>query len=228
MVESQHAIATRSYVDTLAEQALLEDMLEEKKPAPPTDTQSLHYLLKPPFRSPPLRWGSRFGTASEPSLFYAGLSLGATLAESAYYQLVFWHSIEGEPPEDHLNTEHTVFTVDFQSEMAVALEQPPFSRYAASLTHPTQYAATQTLGAAMRAAAVDAFSYTSARDPDKGLCAALFSPAPFTQSKPTGQASWSCETSARVVSFKLAGDSTVHAYDLGAFLVDNQLPIPAT
>jgi hypothetical protein len=53
MVESQEQIATRGYVDTLAEQSVLEELLEESKPAYPDKTTDLHYLLKTPFRYPP-------------------------------------------------------------------------------------------------------------------------------------------------------------------------------
>ena len=46
LVESQQQIATLSYVDTLAEQAVLEQLLENVKPALPDATEPLHYLLK--------------------------------------------------------------------------------------------------------------------------------------------------------------------------------------
>ena len=61
LVESQEQIATLGYVDTLEEQTLLEEMLETTKPPYPFTTEDFHYLLKTPFRYPPLKWGSRFG-----------------------------------------------------------------------------------------------------------------------------------------------------------------------
>lgn len=57
MVESQEQVATLQLVDTLEEQALLEELLESSKPPVPADAEPLHYLLKTPFRYPPLRWG---------------------------------------------------------------------------------------------------------------------------------------------------------------------------
>lgn len=69
LVESQEQIATRQLVDTLEEQALLEEMLETVKPSYPGRLDHLHYLLKTPFRYPPLKWGSRFGRTFEPSIF---------------------------------------------------------------------------------------------------------------------------------------------------------------
>ncbi len=67
LVESQAQVATLDYVDTLAEQALLEDLLETVKPPWPADSARLHYLLRTPFRYPPLPWGSRFGQRHEPA-----------------------------------------------------------------------------------------------------------------------------------------------------------------
>ena len=64
VVESQHLFSTRKLVDSDAEQALLEELIEEVKP--PTGVPAgLHYLLFTPFRYPPLRHGSRFGTRAE-------------------------------------------------------------------------------------------------------------------------------------------------------------------
>src|SRR5690606_8663914 len=107
LVESQEQIATLGYVDTLDEQALLEQMLDQAKPVSQADCEPLHYLLKTPFRYPPLKWGSRFGRVHERSLFYGGKNIGAVLAESAFYRFVFWHSMDGTPVKDRIRSEHT-------------------------------------------------------------------------------------------------------------------------
>jgi hypothetical protein len=70
IVESQEQIAMLSLVDDLAEQAVLEDLLEQTKPPLPAGAERLHDLLSTPFRYPPLRHSSRFGQRFEPSLFY--------------------------------------------------------------------------------------------------------------------------------------------------------------
>src|SRR5688500_8455099 len=78
LVESQEQVATNRLVDTLSEQALLEEPLEATKPPVPlAAAPTLDYLLSTPFRYPPLRHGSRFGRRTEPSLFYASRTLGA-------------------------------------------------------------------------------------------------------------------------------------------------------
>ena len=150
LVESQEQAATLSMVDTLQEQALLEQLLEQTKPPVPPAAEGLHYLLKTPFRYPPLKWGSRFGSVYEPGIFYAGCSVAVTLAESAYYRLLFWQSMPAPPPKPILRTAHTLFSVHYQTERGIALHQPPFSQHQALLTSKTDYQHTQLLGSAMR------------------------------------------------------------------------------
>ena len=157
LVESQEQAATLSLVDTLQEQALLEQLLEQTKPPVPPAAEGLHYLLKTPFRYPPLKWGSRFGSVYEPGIFYAGCSVAVTLAESAYYRMIFWQSMPTPAPKPILRTAHTLFSVSYQTERGIALHQPPFSQHQALLTSKTDYQHTQQLGSAMRSAGVDAF-----------------------------------------------------------------------
>ena len=227
LVESQEQIATLGYVDTLDEQALLEQMLDQAKPVSQPDCDSLHYLLKTPFRYPPLKWGSRFGRVHERSLFYGGKNIGAVLAESAFYRFVFWHSMDGMPVKDRIRSEHTLFSVRYGTEKGIQLQEPPFALYQAELTDPVKYQAAQQIGSAMRAANVEAFEYCSARDPEHGLCVALFSPAAFRQKKPQETSQWFGEVSADRVSFTQLRSGKVMSYGIGFFLVDGVLPMPA-
>ena len=73
LVESQEQVATNQLVSSLERQAVLEGLLEATKPRLRVGTEHLHYLLATPFRYPPLKHGSRFGTRSAPSLFYGAL-----------------------------------------------------------------------------------------------------------------------------------------------------------
>lgn len=227
LVESQEQVATLSYVDTLEEQALLEELLEQAKPPYPEDWSDYHYLLKTPFRYPPLTWGSRFGGLHEPSIFYGGASIDSTLAESAYYRWVFWFSIDAPPVKDKLRTEHTLFSAHYRTQQGVRLQAPPFDRYRDELTHPVNYSATQALGSAMRGAGVEAFEYLSARDPRHGICVGLFSPKVFAQKRPEETSRWLCEISASEVSFKQVESNTVTKYAITHFLFDGRFPLPA-
>lgn len=223
MVESQEQVATLGYVDTLEEQALLEQMLDEVKPPYRPDTDGLHYLLRTPFRYPPLRWGSRFGRIHEPGIFYGGCSSDATLAEAAYYRFVFWYSMDAAPVKEAIRSEHTLFSAAYRSERGIQLQEPPFSAFSAAITHPADYAQTQLLGTAMREAGVDAFEYPSARDPQRGLCVGLFSPAAFSQPQPGEQSQWLCELGAREVRFKQVGHSDVRRFGVETFFVGGGL-----
>ncbi|MBN1008479.1 RES family NAD+ phosphorylase [Amphritea pacifica] len=232
LVESQEQVATTGYVNTLEEQAILEELLELSKPGYPTAspeeiTSELHYLLKTPFRYPPLAWGSRFGRQHEPGLFYGGESLEATLAESAYYRFVFLLSMEGEPPGTRLCTEHTLFTIGYRAQRGIQLQHSPFDNYTDQLTHPRDYTATQALGAAMREAGVEAFQYRSARSIQSGLCAALYTAALFTSNQPDTTAQWLCELTATGVTFKAVASPQTWHYPLSQFKVDGEFPLPA-
>lgn len=238
LVESQEHIATMGYVDTLAEQALLEDLLETVKPSYVAGTEHLHYLLKTPFRYPPLKWGSRFGAAHEKSIFYGGCHVAATLAECAYYRFVFWQSMQLKPADSTHNftkstpnkiiTEHMLFSVDYQTKQGIKLQKMPFAQYQSMLIHPQNYSPTQALGTAMREAGVAAFEYTSAREPTQGMCVGLFSATAFVQNQPTETHQWLCETQANEVAFKKVKSSEVYRFYLSNFLLENgKLPFPA-
>lgn len=227
LVESQARIATLDYVDTLAEQALLEELLEGVKPPWPPGGERLHYLLRTPFRYPPLPWGSRFGRAHEPALCYGGCSVPVTLAEVAYYRCVFWQSMSAPPAAPSIRTEHTLFSARYSTAAGVALHSPAFEVFAEMLRHPADYTQTQALGTAMREAGVAAVEYTSARDPERGRCVGLFTPNAFSERKPREASQWLCEVAAAGVTFKPVGRSDLVRFELATFLVEGQLPWPA-
>lgn len=228
LVESQEQVATLGYVDTLEEQALLEALLENSKPDYPEPPQKeLHYLLKTPFRYPPLRWGSRFGRVHEPSLFYGGQSPEAALVESAYYRFLFLYSMAGDPPAARLNTQHSLFSVGYRAERGVQLQLPPFNEFMDQLTDPQDYRHSQALGSAMRAAGVEAFEYCSARSSQRLLCGALYTPRALAERTPQTLESWFCELTQTRVTFKARASGAICHFPLSDFLVDGQLPSPA-
>lgn len=224
-VESQEQVATTQLVDSLAEQAILEELLEGSKPQQPPEYQNLHYLLKSPFRYPPLQWGSRFGRRHEPSLFYGSRELDTAMAETAYYRLLFYHGMEVPPPHGRIRTEHTSFNVAYRSMQGVRLQQPPFVEHQAELRHPGDYSASQGLGSAMRTGGVEAFEFLSARC-EAGLNVALFNPAALADRRPRHLQPWLCETSAAEVSFKRPYGHPL-SFPLEQFAVDGHLPQPA-
>ncbi len=225
MVESQEEVATRQLVSSLEKQATLERMLEETKPQR-RDNGALHYLLATPFRYPPLRHGSRFGGRHEPSLFYAAIDRSSLLAESSYYRFVFRAGLTvpfAQPVASH----HTAFAARFETDRGIALEAPPFDAFEAELRSPTDYAASQALGSRLRAALVEAITFRSARDPEKGRNVGLFTPDALASRRPEQQATWSCETTDTLCIWREQGAHDVVRYELENFLVDGHLPMPA-
>ena len=92
VVEAQHVVSTLKIVDTLAEQAQLERLLEDTKPPVPPDCTHLHYLLSTPFRYGALYpAGSRFRRAGlTPGVFYASQESETAVAEMAFRRLLFF------------------------------------------------------------------------------------------------------------------------------------------
>jgi hypothetical protein len=226
LVESQEQIATVRLVGSLAEQAVLEDLLESSKPGLPRSAADLHYLLATPFRYPPLKYGSRFGRRTEPSLFYASRELGAVLAEAAYYRFVFWSGMQ-TPPASPLTTQHSLFGTKITTARGLRLQRPPFDEHRAVLAHRSEYAETQALGMLMREAGVEAFEFVSARDPMAGINVALFTPGALATREPEFVQPWLCETDGQTVRYDSRTQETAWAFELDTFTVDGRLPAPA-
>ena len=222
VVESQEQIATTHLVDnSLDEQQLLEEMLDVSKPIISIQwQQQYHYLLFTPFRYPPLMYGSRFGTRSEPSLFYGSLSIETAFSEMAYYRLLFWHHME-TAPTDSLLTQHTRFGVGYKSDNAIKLYEAPYASYTNLISNPSDYLAAQELGSEMREHGVELFEYKSARHED-GINVALYSPENFTSKKPDYTCSCMCETKRESISIK--DNDKVYTYTLSQYLVNGELP----
>ncbi|HEX6853327.1 MAG TPA: RES family NAD+ phosphorylase [Candidatus Polarisedimenticolaceae bacterium] len=227
-VEAQHVVSTAKLTDTLGEQAVLERLIESAKPALPRDRAfgGRHFLLTTSFRYPPLRHGSRFATRAERSLWYGAHELRTVFAEVAYYRLVF---LEGtHAPLESLETELSVFSVPYRTRKGVDLTRAPFDAHRAAIASKGDYRASQALGAAMRAAGVEAFRFPSARDPEGGTGFAAFSPSAFAAG-PSETRTWWCRASREGVLFlrKDAFSRESLTFSRSSFLQSGRLPQPA-
>jgi hypothetical protein len=225
-VEAQHQVSTRKLVDTLEEQAVLEDLIEGAKP-PDRTRGRLHYLLSTPFRYPPLRHGSRFGTRHEPGIWYGSETHRTLFAEVAYYRLLFLEGTRAELGE--VSTQLTAFTARVRTERGVDLTLPPFHAHRSVIASPTDYAEPQALGRSLREAGVEAARYPSARDAGGGVNVAVLAPAAFGAAKPRALETWQCTaTAARVELMKrdYFGEAS-YVFPRDSFLVDGRLPSPA-
>ena len=146
------------------------------------------------------------------------------LAESAYYRFVFWQGMR-EPPSVPLRTQHTLFGARLRARRGYSLQLPPFAAFRKVLASRDDYGPTQQLGRALRGS--DAVEYVSARDVEGGLNVALYTPAAFSQPRPTFKEEWLCETRAQEVSFYARRDAGLRAFSLSQFTIDDRLPAPA-
>lgn len=229
VVESQHIVSTRKLVDSDAEQELLEQLVDRVKPPTPVGDKftRLHYLLFTPFRHPPLRHGSRFGSRNEPGIWYGSRDIETSFAEVAYYRLLF---LDGTTADiEPLIVELSAFTASITSKRAADLTRAPFSAHAKSLVSKTSYAATQALGHDLRAAGVEAFLYSSARSHEHGVNVGLFVPA-FAKKSPKKIETWICTADRKKVELSEKGFMAPRArrfvFRRSAFEVRGVLPAP--
>ncbi len=231
VVESQHEVSTRKLVRSAAEQELLEELIDRVKP-PAQVGSRLHYLLFTPFRYPPLRYGSRFGSRHERGIWYGSEQQRTAFAEVAYYRLLFLEGTQAvlEPVMTALSS----FTIRMRSTRGIDLAASPFAVHADEISSPISYSASQALGLAMRNAQVEMFRFPSARDVQSGVKVGVnvgaFTPTVFHQAAPQHFERWHCIATRSTVEFT-RGDLTrtreTHVFERAQFLVDGKLPAPA-
>jgi hypothetical protein len=191
VVEAQDNVSTRRLVDTLEEQTILEQIVDEVNPPIPSEAEfrGLHYLLFTPFRHPPLLRGSRFGSAADRSLWYGAEKVETSLAEKAYYQLLFLQGTKAELK--NLSCDWSAFSADIATARGIDLTSTDFSDFQSELISPSTYVVTQRLGADMRAAGVVGFLFSSCRCPTHGKAVGLFEPA-FVSPNAGELQTWKC------------------------------------
>ncbi len=191
LVEAQHRVSTMKLVDSVDEQAMLEDLLEETKPAYPPECDGLDYLLKTPFRyDAAYPHGSRFRRAGKtPGVYYAAFDIATAIAEMAFYRLLFFAESPATPLPSNA-AEYTAFAVPVASGRAIDLTLPPFDRDRAAWEEKQDYGACQALALVLREAGGEAILYRSVRDPKGGMNAALLSAAAFAAREPSERQTW--------------------------------------
>lgn len=230
LVESQQKAATRKLVDSLGEQIILEEMIEETKPILPDHYFDLHPLLYTPFRYPPLPYGSRFGHQFEPAIWYGSLELTTAMAEKAFYQ---FHFLRGSKAEFGLiSVPLTAFSVNIKTRSGIDLSKGLFAKYTNAISSPISYDVSQALGSDMRDANIQAFLYQSARDLNKNVNAGIFSLSAFSHRTPNKNSmqSWLCTVDNNVIEFSRTSaiDAAVYCFLQRDFMIDGKLPYPAS
>lgn len=187
MVEAQHRIATNRLADNAAEQALLEALADDVKPALPLAARTLPWLLAAPFRYG-LGRASRFRSGDTlPGILYASEEVETAVAETAHWRLVAFARSPGFL-RPRTPTPMSAFSVRVDAARALDLTAAPFDVTAGRWTHPEDYTATQALGRAARAAGVGAIRAPSARRAG-GVNVAVLAPAALVP-PPRAHSSW--------------------------------------
>lgn len=225
-VENQEQKVTLRLTDNLAEHDVLESLLEESKPEGVEHPRLRHldYLLRTPWRYPPLPWGSRFGRRYEPSLFYGALDRNALFAEAAYYRLIFLEGMR-KPFKERVISQFTVFEALYRTDQGLDLSQRPFRKHEKVLRDRADYGPCQALGTVLREREIQAITYLSARTVDDRLNVALFSPLALRSRKHRNPEHGICETLSTGVSFRLGND--LITFPREQFLLAGKLPVPA-
>jgi hypothetical protein len=224
LVEAQHRVSTLKLVDTLDEQTLLENLIEETKPPIPPECRHLDYLFSTPFRyGAPYPRGSRFRRAGRTlGVYYAAEEPHTAIAEMAFHRLLFFAESPGTPwPSDP--GEYTAFAAAVATERCIDLTAAPLNEDRARWTHLTDYAATQNLADAARTAAVEIVRYHSVRDPQAGANLALLTCHAFAEPRPTERQTWRIRLSASGIQAICEFPDTRIGFDRSTFSADPRI-----
>jgi hypothetical protein len=187
-VEAQHVVSTLRLTGNDPDaHDILEQLVEQSKPALPEDAAGLHYLLATPFRYPPRAGGSRFRGATDPGVLYGGLERRTACAEMGYWRWRFVRDSEGL--REIAASPQTLFQSGVRGS-SIDLRARPFDAQTGAWTHPDDYSSTQALGRMARQAGAALILYTSVRDPEPGVCVAVLDPRVFRPKRPVVQETW--------------------------------------
>lgn len=217
LVEAQHRISTNRLATGAADQAMLEQLVDEVKPTLPPAARGLHYLLATPFRYGHVK-ASRFRKAGErPGIFYAAEHAATAVAETAYWRLLFFSRSPGFNPPSSV-VEHSAITVPVKADRTIDLTLPPFDARRQSWCDPDDYSACQTLARRGRAIGTQAIRYESARDAERRANVALLDPAAFAARTPRIEQTWHFRYEAgRMTAFAAFPSEERHAFSFAQF-----------
>jgi len=224
LVEAQHRVSTLKLVDNLAEQALLEDLIESSKPDLPAECGHLNYLLATPFRyGAEYPKGSRFRRAGKTlGVYYAAEMPDTAVAEMAFYRLLFFAESPDTPwPSDA--ADYTAFAASVSTQSLIDLTIPPLARDSAVWTHLTDYEPCQALAEAGRAAGTEIIRYQSVRDPAQGANLAVLTCRAFADPEPRDRQTWRIRLSSSGVQAICEFPQSGIEFDRSAFAADPRI-----
>ena len=226
MVETQETAATLNVVDSMEEQSLLEDLLDQIKPPCRDGTQGMHFLFKTAFRYPPLKHGSRFGNRSMPSFFYASESIKTVLAETAYYRFVFLNDMQ-TPYDNPIDSEHSLFNASIKTNKCLDLCAKKYITIQDRLLDTQNYTYCHAVGQwAVSQKAAEVIRYYSARHSGH-TNVAIAEPNSIISKTPNSLQSWLCRTTNDKISFSNRETNSPISFTIQNFMYNGKLPRPA-
>lgn len=189
MIEGQYRPATMKLVDSLSEQALLEDILEYSKPPVPAECQQLDYQFKSPFRYGKYPHSSRFRRAGRTPGVYYGAEQSITAAiEFAWSRVGFFRASPNTPlPQNPIQL--SAIPADIGGDHMIDLTWPDIAALG-PWTDPDNYEPCCALADQIRNDGGQVIIYASVRDPNAGRNVAVLTCAAFRQDTPIGLQTW--------------------------------------
>ena len=209
-VEAQHRVATMRLADSLDEQHLLEQLLEDSKPTLPVEAEGAPYLLSTPFRYVS-QWSSRFRRPGEGGAWYGADEPETVAAEIAHWRWKFFMDSEGLK-DTQLVVELTFFQAHFCG-LELDQTEPPWNAHRANWRDPENYAHCHALATHARSLIppTGAIRYESARR-EYGACQVVFDVQTLSMPNACLQQTWVCKTTAERVL--ISRDDTVLQFDM--------------
>lgn len=223
VVEAQHHVSTLKIVDTMAEQALLENLIESTKPSIPPECRHLDYLLFTPFRYAAYPQGSRFRRAGmTEGVFYAAEAPETAIAEITFHRLLFFADSPDTPWPSN-PAEYTAFASEYGTTKAIDLTDAPFAAHAALWSDPVDYGRCQAFADSARRAGVEVLRYASVRDPHHGKNVALLTCRAFSRPSPVDRQTWRIHLSSSGVRAICETPRSGLEFDRNAFASDPRI-----
>jgi RES domain len=226
IVESQEQAATRSITRSGQDQSRLEQLLDNNKPAYLPGTETLHWLLRTPFRYPPLPHGSRFGSALRPGILYASRELHTAMTESAVYLWLFRAGPVDTGPLHTIRDSRTALGFRVTHRRCANLTRPACEPHWGEISNPGDYQFAQLLGDTLRDNNSGMIWFHSARQP-AGINVAVIDPAAVQENQAPQQNHWQIHIDSEACWW---GNSDGKAFEVAYTRVANKagrIPHPA-
>ena len=226
IVENQEQAATRRITRSAEEQSRLEQLLDDNKPPYLPGTEQLHWLLKPPFRYPPLRHGSRFGSAFQPGILYGSRELTTAMTESAVYLWLFRAAPVELGPLERISDGRTAIHFGISHDRVSDLTSKAAKKYRGRISAPASYAFSQALGSRLREQHTAAIWFHSARS-TAGVNCAVLDPGAIPAGTEPGQQHWRLQLDASACWWGLAGHDSFEVRYRDVADSSGRIPHPA-